>query len=318
VSHVARLEGIDQKIQGIVALFEETQKSGKETDGAILQAIKDVPGGLTPALREQLARLSSIDGHIGRVETSLNSVPLSKTQNTPPSPQPRRENESQPFVPSRTPAFTPEHTGGDPFAHGRAESRWQSPQPSGGPQSGSQDPIGKPAWSEAGSQWQRPQTSGSPPNESRQVESEFQSPQPSTGQRFTPRQVESQFQSPQPSTGQPSTPHQVESQFQLPQPSTGQPFTPHKVDSLFQPPQPSTDQLFTPRQVESQWQPPQPSGGQPFAPSQTETQARPSVQGWAEPRKERRDRDSFWRWPWAGRTKRRHDQQQDQETDRES
>jgi hypothetical protein len=97
VKDVARLQGIDTQMQGLAALVGQMQQSSKEAESALLEAIKDGLGGLSPALNQNLAKLSSIDGHIARVETSLASAPMRPARRqTPPVPQragaPKKEN----------------------------------------------------------------------------------------------------------------------------------------------------------------------------------------------------------------------------------
>jgi hypothetical protein len=74
LNHVARLQGIDEEIRGIAANVGQMQQSGKERESAILLAIKNGSEGISPALDQHLAKLSSIDVHIARLETALARV----------------------------------------------------------------------------------------------------------------------------------------------------------------------------------------------------------------------------------------------------
>jgi hypothetical protein len=81
LSNVARLQGIDEQITGIATLVGQMQQSSKEAEAAVLQAIKDGPGGLSGALDQHKAKLTSIDAHIASVETLLANVQPPGRQN---------------------------------------------------------------------------------------------------------------------------------------------------------------------------------------------------------------------------------------------
>jgi hypothetical protein len=71
VEQIGHLKGIDEKTQVIGLLLEKLELSTSQTETSILQALKDLPNGLTIDMTDQISCLKSIDGQVRQVATAL-------------------------------------------------------------------------------------------------------------------------------------------------------------------------------------------------------------------------------------------------------